>query len=198
MKAAIFVPLLVLMLFSQPDLFAASASASPDMKPLPVGQAFPDVAFTGPITDREAKELGAGAGGKPFSLQKSSAQAFILVVYSMYCPFCQKEAPELNKIHTLIKSKGLSGKIKLVGLGAGNSPFEVNVFREKFSTPFPLIPDQDFAAYKLLGQVGTPFYYVLKRQGDGLVIVDTQLGCVTSAEAFLNTALEKTGLSKEK
>lgn len=198
MKAVAFFPLLVLLLFSSHDVFAGGASTSPDMKPLPVGQAFPDISFAGPITDKEAKELGAGAGGRPFSLQQTKAQAVILVVFSMYCPFCQKEAPELNKMHTLINAKGLSGKIKLVGLGAGNSPFEVNVFREKFSTPFPLIPDQDFAAYKLLGQVGTPFYYVLKRQGDGFTIVDTQLGCVTSAEAFLNTALEKTGLTKEK
>jgi len=198
MKAVAFFPLLVLLLFSSHDVFASGATTSPDMKPLPVGQTFPDITFAGPVTDKEAKELGAGAGGKPFTLQQTKTQAVILVVFSMYCPFCQKEAPELNKMHTLIKSKGLSGKIRLVGLGAGNSPFEVNVFREKFSTPFPLIPDQDFAAYKLLGQVGTPFYYVLKRQGDGFVIVDTQLGCVTSSEAFLNAALEKTGLSKEK
>ena len=198
MKAAAFLPLLVLLLFSSHDAFASGASTSPDMKPLPVGQVFPDVTFAGPILENEARQLGAGAKGKPFSLQQSKAQAVILVVFSMYCPFCQKEAPELNTMNALIKSKGLSGKIKLVGLGAGNSPFEVSVFREKFSIPFPLIPDQDFAAYKLLGQVGTPFYYVLKRQGNGFVIVDTQLGCVTSAEAFLNTALEKTGLTKEK
>lgn len=198
MKAAAVFPLLILLLFSSHDVFAGGASTSADMKPLPVGQTFPDISFTGPLTDKEAKDLGVGAGGKPFTLQQIKAQAVILVVFSMYCPFCQREAPELNTMHALLKSKGLSGKIRLVGLGAGNSPFEVNVFREKFSTPFPLIPDQDFTAYKQLGQVGTPFYYVLKRQKDGFVIVDTQLGCVTSAEAFINAALEKTGLSKEK
>jgi peroxiredoxin len=198
MKAIAFLPLLALLLFANVQAFASGATTSPDMKPLPVGQAFPDVTFAGPILENEAKQLGAGAKGKPFSLQQTKAQTIILVVFSMYCPFCQKEAPELNTMNALIKSKGLSGKVKLVGLGAGNSPFEVSVFREKFSIPFPLIPDQDFAAYKLLGQVGTPFYYVLKRQGDGFVIVDTQLGCVTSAEAFLKTALEKAGLTKEK
>jgi len=198
MKSSTAILLSLLCLFASTQAFASGATTSPDMKPLPVGQVFPDISFTGPITGKEAKELGAGAKGKPFTLQKTKAQAVILVVFSMYCPFCQREAPELNTMHELIKSKGLSGKIRMVGLGAGNSAFEVNVFREKFSTPFPLIPDQDFAAYKLLGQVGTPFYYVLKRQGDGFVIVDTQLGCVTSAEAFLNAALEKTGLSKEK
>lgn len=198
MKSFTAILLSLLCLFANVQAFAAGASLSPDMKPLPVGQAFPDVTFTGPITDKEAKELGAGAGGKPFTLQQTKSQAVILVVFSMYCPFCQKEAPELNKMHAIIKSKGLSDKIRLVGLGAGNSTFEVNLFREKFSIPFPLIPDQDFAAYKMLGQVGTPFYYVLKRQGAGFVIVDTQLGCVTSAEAFLKAALEKTGLNKEK
>jgi peroxiredoxin len=198
MKAPALLILCALLLAAHSQAFAASASASPDMKPLPVGQAFPDITFAGPITAKEANDLGAGGGGKAFSLNQTKAQAIILVVYSMYCPFCQKEAPELNAMHALIASRKLSGKLKLVGLGAGNSPFEVNVFREKFSTPFALIPDQDFKAYKQLGQVGTPFYYVLKRQGDGFVIVDTQLGCVASAEAFLNSIIEKTGLTKEK
>lgn len=198
MKSLTAILLSLLCILANTQAMAASASASPDMKPLPVGQTFPDILYAGPITGAEAKDLGAGGDGNSFSLRKTKAQAIILVVFSMYCPFCQKEAPELVKMNALVKSRGLSGKLKLVGLGAGNSPFEVNVFREKFTIPFPLIPDQEFTAYKQLGQVGTPFYYVLKRQGDGFVIADSQLGCVTSAEAFLNTALEKTGLTKEK
>ena len=85
-------------------------------------------------------------------------------------------------------------KVRLVGLGAGNSPFEVNVFREKFALTFPLLADPDFAAYKLLGQVGTPYYYVLKRKGEGFEVADGVLGCMASPEAFLKQALAKLGL----
>jgi len=198
MNALALALVLALSLASYSPALAANASESPVMKPLPVGQTFPDLTFTNPVSAKEAQELGAGTGGKPVRVSDIKAQAVIFVVYSMYCPFCQREAPELNKLHSLIKSRGLSGKLKLVGMGAGNSPFEVNVFREKFSSPFPLLADQDFSAYKILGQVGTPYYYILKRQEKDFVIVDSQLGCMTSAEAFLDGVVEKTGVTKGK
>jgi len=174
------------------------ASLAPDMHPLDVGQPFPDVTLSIPLTAGEAQELGIDPKAKSVTIGDFKAQGVILVVYSMYCPFCQREAPELNAMHKLIADKGLSGKLKLVGLAAGNSPFEVNAFRETYAITFPLLPDKDFAVHKALGQVGTPFYYVLKRQGKGFTIVLTQLGRVASPEAFLNEAIAKTGLSEEK
>jgi peroxiredoxin len=198
MKALALSLVLALSVLAHSQALAAQASETPFMKPLPVGQAFPDLTFKSPVTAKEAQDLGTGSGGKPVRLADVKAQAVIFVVYSMYCPFCQREAPELNKLHALITSRGLSDKLKLVGMGAGNSPFEVDVFRQKFSTPFPLLADQDFNGYKALGQVGTPYYYVLKRQGDGFVIADGALGCMTSAETFLDTVVEKTGLPKGK
>jgi peroxiredoxin len=190
--AAILTTLVCLAPYSQ--ALAANASASPDMKPLPVGQAAPDVLFGGPASPGEAAQLGVPASAKSFRLNDIKGEAVILVVFSMYCPYCQKEGPELDKMHKLIKDKGLADKVKLVGLGAGNSAYEVNVYREKFKLAFPLLADQDFTAYKAFGQVGTPFYYVLKRQGPGFVIVDQLLGCVPAPEAFVDGVLQKTGL----
>lgn len=198
MRAILPVLAVLMCLSARSPALAANASESPSMKPLPVGQAFPNLSFKGQFSQREAEELGLAAGGKEARLNDVAAQAVILVVYSMYCPFCQREAPQLNKLHQLIKSRGLSGKVKLIGVGAGNSPFEVNVFREKFAITFPLLPDPDFAAHKALGQVGTPYYYVLARKGDGFTVVDGSLGCVSSEESFLDGALEKTGLGKGK
>jgi len=176
---------------------AGNASLSPDMKPLTAGTTLPDITFSGPVTTAEAKALGA-ASESGFKLTGIKADAVVLVVFSMYCPYCQKDAPELKKMHELIASRGLAGKLALVGLGAGNSAYEVNIFREKFGLSFPLIPDPDFAAYKILGQVGTPFYYILKRKGNGFTIVDTQLGCMVSPEAFLDSIQAKAGLKKGK
>lgn len=167
------------------------------MAALPVGQALPDLSFAPPFAPGEAGMLGV-AKDKPFSLKNIKGDVLVLVVFSMYCPYCQREAPELSRFHELVKQRGLSGKLALVGLGAGNSAFEVDVYRQKLAAPFPLLPDPDFARYKLLGQVGTPYYYVAKRQGGSFVIVDTLLGCMASAEAFLDTVTAKTGLGKGK
>jgi len=174
------------------------ASLAPDMHPLAVGQPFPDVALSPPLTEGEAKELGIDPKAKSVTAAHFKAQAVILVVYSMYCPFCQREAPELNTMHQTIKDNGLSDRLKIVGLAAGNSPFEVNVFREKYAITFPLLPDKDFVGHKALGQVGTPFYYVLKREGNGFTIVDAHLGRVSSPHAFLGEVITRTALTREK
>lgn len=177
---------------------AVNASESPDMKPLPVGAAAPDLTLPAPAAAKEAAELGLPASATTFRLADLKADAVVLVVFSMYCTYCQKEAPSLAKLHALIRERGLSGKLKLIGLGAGNSAYEVNVFRETYKLSLPLVEDPDYAAHKALGQVGTPFYYVLARQGQGFVIVDEQLGRVDSMEQFLKAVQDKTGLSGRK
>ena len=101
-------------------------------------------------------------------------------------------------MNAMLRERGLAGKVAMVGLAAGNSPFEAGVYRDKFKVDFPIFHDQDFSAYKAVGQVGTPYYYVLKREGDGFVVVDGQLGCVASAEAFLDTVLEKAAAKGKK
>jgi len=184
---------LCLLLAGHAQSWAANASQSPEMRPLPVGQAFPDLVFQGPFTVGEAKQLGIKPDSARYRLADIKADTVILVVFSMYCPFCQKEGPSLVRMNALIRERGLSGSVAMVGVGAGNSAFEVGVYRDKFTIDFPLFQDQDFVAYKALGQVGTPYYYILKRGPGGFSIVDGELGCVASPEAFLDSVQAKAG-----
>lgn len=179
--------------FANGAAWAANASQSPEMRPLPVGQTFPDLVFQGPFTPQEATQLGLKPGAKSFRLADIKADTVILVVFSMYCPFCQKEGPALVEANALIRERGLAGSVAMVGLGAGNSEFEVAIYRDKFKVDFPLFQDKDFSAYKALGQVGTPFYYVLSRGPGGFTIVDESLGCMTSPKTFLDSVQAKTG-----
>ncbi|MGE4263660.1 MAG: peroxiredoxin family protein [Desulfovibrio sp.] len=194
MKSLLAAALTIVSLLLSSQGFAGGASLSQNMKPLPTGQIAPNFAFTLPISKGEAAELGIKPDAKAAQLNDVQADAMVLVVFSMYCTYCQGEASELAALHALIKDKGLSGKLTLLGLGAGNSPFEVNVFRKKYGLKFPLLSDPDFAAHKALGEVGTPYYYILKRRGNEFVIVDQLLGCMTSSGAFLDSVLDKTGL----
>lgn len=110
----------------------------------------------------------------------------------MYCPHCQREAPALNELNALIASRGLSEEIKLIGVGIGNSDFEVQVFRDKYATTFPLFSDPDFRVNKEIGEVGTPFFYVLSMNPEKKVIrvTNTMLGRMKSAEAFFEHVLK--------
>jgi peroxiredoxin len=116
----------------------------------------------------------------------------------MYCPHCQREAPALNELNALIASRGLSDDLKLIGVGIGNSDFEVQVFRDKYAITFPLFSDPDFRVNKEIGEVGTPFFYVLalnpaKKE---VRVAKTMLGRMESAETFLAQALKACGGGK--
>ncbi len=69
----------------------------------------------------------------------------------------------MNELYQEIEKRpDLKDKVKLIGIGASNSLFEVNSFREKYHVPFPLFADQNMEIFKLLGARGTPTFVGLK------------------------------------
>jgi peroxiredoxin len=176
-------------------VLAVQASEAPAARPLPLGKGFPDVALAGKLSTTQAAYLGLTSEKLPAPIGAIQAEALIVEVFSMYCPFCQKEAPTVNALYDLIEKRGLSGRVKIIGIGAGNSDTEVEIYRKKFETLFPLFSDPDFAVHKLVGAVGTPYYYLLAKTSDGsFKILEGSLGCMTSPEQFLSEVLQKAGL----
>ncbi len=114
----------------------------------------------------------------------------------MYCPFCQKEAPNVNRLYQLIEENpNLRGKVKLIGIGAGNSSYEVNVFKTRYGVPFPLFPDSDYSIHGLLGNVRTPYFIAVRINGDGThQVVYSKLGAFESAESFLRLIIKSAGI----
>ncbi|MBE1424161.1 peroxiredoxin [Desulfomicrobium macestii] len=178
------------------SLFAGSALAmeatdSAASHPLPVGSTMPDLLLRGELSPEHLGHLGL-KGPAPRHLSEIKAKTVILVAFSMYCPHCQREAPALNELNALIASRGLSEDVKLIGVGIGNSDFEVQVFRDKYATTFPLFSDPDFTVNKEIGEVGTPFFYVLAMNPEKkeIRVAKTLLGRMESAETFLEQALK--------
>jgi peroxiredoxin len=83
----------------------------------------------------------------------------------------------------------------VIGIGAGNSPYEVSVFKKTYAIPFPLFPDKDFEIHKVFGEVRTPYFMGVKINDDGThQIIHTQLGNFQGAEPFLDLILKASGL----
>ncbi len=181
--------------FSAAPALAAQASEAPGAKPLAVGSAFPDVTLVGELTPEAAASLGLAPGAARVSLDSLGPEVLVLEVFSMYCPFCQQDAPSVNALNDLIAKRGLSNRIAVVGVGAGNSVAEVEVFRKKFAVPFPLFADPDFVVHGRVGKVGTPFFYVLrKKPGGGYVVAGASLGVMDSPAEFLSRITRAAGI----
>lgn len=176
----IFIISIMLILVSTAALCAAT-------EPPAVGSTLPAMKLFKPADSVGVKYLGLSGGGT-FLPDQVKTQALIIQIFSMYCPYCQKDAPNVNRFFRLIEENpALKGKIKIIGIGAGNSQFEVNTFKKKYQVEFPLIPDADFTIHKIVGEVRTPYFIVVKLNGPKkMEVVYSRLGAHENVEEFLN------------
>jgi peroxiredoxin len=102
----------------------------------------------------------------------------------------------VNEFYRNIQGKkDLKNKMKLIGIGAGNTPFEVNFFRKKYEVPFPLFSDEDLSIHKILGGVRTPYFIGVKLKSDGSSeVFYSKLGGFKDADKFLKLMLKLSGI----
>ena len=159
-----------------------------------LGGPAPELVFKVPEQQAHADYLGITINnGESFKMTDINADILLIELFSMYCPFCQEEAPLINELYELMRSLPDDGpKVKLIGIGAGNSEIEVNHFRTTFDVEFPLFPDKDLSKYKALSGEGTPGFIGLRKDAEqGFVIVFRQSGGFYSKEDFLEQLLAR-------
>jgi len=185
------VPLTIMALLFSIIILSAMAANKPPEK----GEVLPVINLPVPKNPDERNYLGLSGSGL-FKIPQIKAKVVIIEIFSMYCPYCQKDAPGVNELYRLIENNaGVKNKIKLIGIGAGNSSYEVEIFKKTYNVPFPLFPDKDFIIHQACGEVRTPYFMVVKINDDGThQIVHSQLGNYPGAEPFLDLVLKASGL----
>ena len=138
-----------------------------------------------------------------FLLNQVEAKVLIIEIFSMYCPICQREAADVNKVFDLIQNNPkLKDQVKLMGIGAGNSAYEVGFFKENYKIQFPLFSDGKFVIHKRIGEVGTPHFIGLtlykdkekeKGKNKGFEIFYSQSGEISDPVQFLETIIKTSG-----
>lgn len=176
-------------------ILSGSPAAAQGAQPKPGDRLFD---FTLPVPPESAGRnyLGLSGWGKTFKIADIKADLVLIEILSMYCPFCQKEAPLVNRLYEAIeKDPAAKGRIKIIGIGAGNSSYETEVFRKRYSVPFPVFPDPDYDIHKKCGEVRTPFFIAARLNPNGTQeVTHAHLGSFGDVKVFLETLKKQAGL----
>jgi len=158
--------------------------------------ALAQVKLTIPSDPQVRKYLGLKQDSGQFSLSQVDADILIIEIFSMYCPHCQRHAPMANKLDQEIRNrKVLKNRVKHIGIGIGNSAYEVNIFRQKYSIPYPLFEDPGGRVLNSMSGIRTPHYFALhKGSGTAIDVFFSRQGPFDDAKAFLETILKKSGI----
>jgi thiol-disulfide isomerase/thioredoxin len=175
-------------------LFFATVIGAAENSPPKVGSVFPEIELLKPNNPDHLKYLGLSGSGI-FKINQIKTDIVIIEIFSMYCPYCQGEAPNVNRLYASIEGNpGLKNKIKIIGIGINNSLFETDVFKNKYKVEFPLIPDGDFKLHKVIGEVRTPYFIVVKLKGGKTEVIYSRLGALEDNNAFLEQIVKSAGL----
>ena len=160
-----------------------------------IGESLPSFKLPIPEDAGAQRYLGLSGTGE-FTISQIQAKVVIIQIFSMYCPVCQKEASRVNKLHSMIqKRKDLKNKIRMIGIGTGNTPFEVSFFQKKYEVDFPLFSDEDLSIHKILGELRTPYFIGVKINRDGSnEVFYSRLGQFRDVDGFLKRIVELSGL----
>jgi thiol-disulfide isomerase/thioredoxin len=162
----------------------------------PVGaRDIPSIELPMPPDEQAKRYLGLSGTGN-LKIGQIDAQVLIIQVYSFYCPHCQRSAAQVNDLYQMIQGRpDLKEKIKMIGIGVGNSVYEVDSYRKRYNVPFPLFPDLSTDISQRLGVKGTPTFIGLKVNDKG---VREQFyfeeGGFQDIERFLNEIIRLSGL----
>jgi peroxiredoxin len=163
--------------------------AQGEMKPLGFAIPFPDLIFTQSLSREEQNYLGIPSK-KVFSFREIIGNLILVEFLSTYCINCQRQAPIFNEVYSLIeRDLRLKGKVKMIGIAAGNNMTEVEIFKTAYRIPYPILSDAKFDAHVAVGSPRTPFSIWARRDAQGnSIVVSTHLGLIGSVK----TALDET------
>jgi peroxiredoxin len=164
-------------------------------KPPTEGDLLPEIVLSIPQNLDHQKYLGFSGEGT-FTIPQIKTSIVIVEIFSMYCPYCQAEAPALNEMYYKIQgNSSLKDRIKLIGIGAGNTTFEVEHFKNTYKIPFPLFSDDDFSIHKKIGEVRTPYFFAVGINKDGTHrILHSHQGRLENHDKFINVLIKRARL----
>ena len=182
--------LLILCILVGLSATSASLLSAEDAEALKIkGEDLSRIEFPVPDLKPDREYLGLPGTGS-FRLPQIAGNLLIIEIFSMYCPYCQAEAERVNILHKMIRNDpALKGKVKLIGIGSGNTPFEVNFFRKKYQVSFPLFHDEKKNVQKCANKtIRTPTFVTVRIDGGSTFsILEIHVGKIADLKGFVKS-----------
>jgi hypothetical protein len=144
------------------------------------GDTLPVFELSAPASVKAREYLGVQKDS--FRLADVSCRLLLFEVIGVYCPQCYRQAPLFNNLFNRIEKGKLKGQVKMLALAAGGNENEIKYLYEQIQYAYPVVPDQDFAVHKLLGEPRTPFTLLIDPNGK---VVHSHMGIIEDIDAFL-------------
>lgn len=160
------------------NLYAFPAAAEQSL--IRPGDPFPELRLRSPSEPADLEYLRLTAD-KIFTPSQIKVDLLVVELLNVHCSHCQQQAPAYNELFKLIETSAESkGKIKILGVAAGNLDWEVEAFRKAYQVNFPIIADPSFIAWRAIGGSSTPFTIYVRQDSTG------KPGVVTGIHRGLN------------
>jgi thiol-disulfide isomerase/thioredoxin len=145
---------------------------------------FPPAKFTLPAPDsaQAQKYLGLKAM-EPFKVSDIKAKLVVIEFMSALCPLCQANAPIMNNIYQAIKGNSRLADVKVIAIASANGKAEVEAYKKKFKTPFPILLDEDMAISASMEGVPTPTTMIVSTEDAKVLYSHT--GVIEDPERFI-------------
>lgn len=106
-----------------------------------------------------------------FTLNQTRAQFILIDVLNVFCPDCQKNAPQMNRIYNIVENDSdLKSDIKLIGIAVGNDDKQIAPYVAEFKIKFPVFPDPGNSIHTLLGGIEYPSLILADSKGNILFV----------------------------
>jgi len=146
------------------------------------------MAFDGLLAGNDYAALGLPRTSGAFRLSEVPGELLLLEFFNRYCLTCQRQAPYLKSFYEAVNAGDLAGRVRLLSVGVGNRPKDLENFRREFKVTYALAADPLFDRLLELGDPGgTPFTVFLLRQEGAWILADYHLGLQGDTEIMART-----------
>ena len=159
------------------------------------GQYFPPCVLTAADRTPDFAYLGLDQESANFFLADVPAEFVLLKYYGEHCHQCVQEVDQYNRLFTMLRDDPeLGPRLRMIGIGVGDTQRSVLRFKRSHQVPYPLLPDERQLMFESVGAGEIPLIYLVRILPDARIqVVLYHEGGLDDVEGFFQRIRQAVG-----